>query len=476
MGVKKIALHNFRGFRDGEIELKPLTVLLGPNSAGKSSFGHALAAMAHAHREFQGTPQADLTPILAPDTWPVDLGTLDDLRTNGSSGPVKVGIETDAGLIEIGFGVDSVARLVPSYFLHPKGEQSGVKGAGEVSLVGPPEAIGVTGTMGPHVIYGSAESNYYEVRRLNELQWEESGIPATVILDGLLLKSITHAGGTTFLLSGKAREELDFLLRNLSYLGPSRRRPLRSSPAKPAGGSYSPKEIGYSGEWIASVLNRRARESVRYAKLPRIPKTIVEARESQNEKPTLILDTLQRSVVEWLQHLGLGTSLRSEFCESGPGELEILITVPNQRERNLVDIGFGTSQILPILAAGLLQPPGSLYIVDLPEAHLHPRPQAELADFFCSLALSDRFSLVETHSEMFFHHLRLRAEMDDDLKDRIVVYFVDNPEDGVCCPPRKVGLGLDEQFHWPRGFLQEAWEIEEQIEAVRQSKKLPVKK
>jgi predicted ATPase len=468
MGIKKLTLHNFRGFHDAEIELKPLTVLLGPNSAGKSSFGHALAAMSHAHRVFRGTPQADLTPLLDPDTWPVDLGTLDDLRTHGASGPVKVGIETDAGMIEIGFGVDSDDHLVPSYFLHPKGEQSGVEGAGEVPVAGSLEAIGATGTMGPRVIYGNAESNYYQVRRLNNLQWQESGIPATVILDGLLLKSITHFGGTTFLLSGKAREELDLLLRNLAYLGPSRRRPLRTSPRRPAGSSYSPNEIGYSGERIASVLNGRAKESVRYAKLPRIPNTLAEAQENQNEKPTLARDTLQRSVVEWLQVLGLGTSLRSEPCESG--ELEILVTVPNQQERNLADIGFGTSQILPILTAGLLQPPGSLYIVDLPEAHLHPRPQAELADFFCSLALSDRLSLVETHSEMFFHRLRLRGEMDDELKDKIAVYFIDEPLDGLCHPPRRVGLGLDDQLRWPKGFLQEAWEIEAQIAAVRQPK------
>ena len=50
MNIRAIRLQNFRGFRDACIELKPLTVLLGPNSSGKSSFGQALAAMAHAHK------------------------------------------------------------------------------------------------------------------------------------------------------------------------------------------------------------------------------------------------------------------------------------------------------------------------------------------------------------------------------------------------------------------------------------------
>jgi predicted ATPase len=120
-----------------------------------------------------------------------------------------------------------------------------------------------------------------------------------------------------------------------------------------------------------------------------------------------------------------------------------------------------------------LQPENSLFIVDLPEAHLHPRPQSDLADFFCSLALSNRFSLVETHSEMFFHRLRLRAEMDEKLARSIAVYFIDKPKEGLCSHPRPVGLVFDEQINWPVGFLQEAWEIESQIEAVRRAKALP---
>jgi len=143
----------------------------------------------------------------------------------------------------------------------------------------------------------------------------------------------------------------------------------------------------------------------------------------------------------------------------------------------LVEVGFGNSQVLPVLTAGLLQPEGSLFVVDLPEAHLHPRPQADLADFFCSLALSGRFSLVETHSEIFFDRLRLRAEMDDDLKNKIAVYFIDKPgDDGLCRQLRPVGLGLDEQFEWPAGFFQEALLNEEQIEAVRQSKRQTTRK
>jgi len=183
MALKKVTLHNFRGFRDGVIELKPLTVLLGPNSAGKSSFGHALAAMAHAHRVSSGTPQANLTPARDPGTWPIDLGSLSDLRTNGTSGPVKVGIETDAGLVEIGFGVDSdsVTSLLPSYFRHPKGGESEGKDTGEVSVITPRSSgtagAAETGVVGLGIIREDTEQKSLLSGRwvLDSRQSSESG-------------------------------------------------------------------------------------------------------------------------------------------------------------------------------------------------------------------------------------------------------------------------------------------------------------
>ena len=127
MNIKSIRLRNFRGFRDTRIELKPLTVLLGPNSAGKSSFGHALAAMAHAHRLYAAGPQATLTPAVNDaENWPIDLGVTSDLRTAGAEGPIRIELETRGGLLELGFGgLDKYTPdLLISHVVHPTGEQS----------------------------------------------------------------------------------------------------------------------------------------------------------------------------------------------------------------------------------------------------------------------------------------------------------------------------------------------------------------
>jgi hypothetical protein len=79
--------------------------------------------------------------------------------------------------------------------------------------------------------------------------------------------------------------------------------------------------------------------------------------------------------------------------------------------------------------------------------------------------------MVETHSEMFFQRLRLRAAMDPELMDRIAVYFIDAPaENGTCNPPRRIGLSFEDEIKWPAGFLSEAMETEIQIRSVWQAR------
>ena len=78
-------------------------------------------------------------------------------------------------------------------------------------------------------------------------------------------------------------------------------------------------------------------------------------------------------------------------------------------QRNLIDVGYGVSQVLPIVTELLLRGlPPSIFLLQQPEVHLHPSAQAALGSFFCQVAKPDRQLVVETHSD----HLIDRVRMD----------------------------------------------------------------
>ena len=68
--------------------------------------------------------------------------------------------------------------------------------------------------------------------------------------------------------------------------------------------------------------------------------------------------------------------------------------------------GFGLSCTLPVLAA-LLSPPGSLCLIENPEAHLHPRGQTRLADLAVRASLAGVQVIAETHSDHFMDGVRI---------------------------------------------------------------------
>jgi predicted ATPase len=237
-------------------------------------------------------------------------------------------------------------------------------------------------------------------------------------------------------------------------------------------GKADRQEMGYSGEFMMPVYYSHRRKAVDYYQAPRTPTDGASARTVIDAPWTDQQATLEMAVGYWLRHFGLGEQAAPTKSRGNPGLLSLRVALrPGKVRRDITEIGFGISQLLPVIIQGLLLPENGLLIADLPEAHLHPDPQAEIADFFCSMILAGRRALVETHSEMFFHQLRLRAAMNQDLAENIAVYFVDSPDEGgLCRDPRRVDLGAKGEITWPIGFLDEAWDKESQIKLVREAR------
>src|SRR5262249_6761432 len=73
---------------------------------------------------------------------------------------------------------------------------------------------------------------------------------------------------------------------------------------------------------------------------------------------------------------------------------------------SIADVGFGISQVLPVLMADVALPKDSTLAVNQPEVHLHPSSQAMLGNYFAS-RLDRRNYIIETHSEYLINRLRL---------------------------------------------------------------------
>ena len=93
---------------------------------------------------------------------------------------------------------------------------------------------------------------------------------------------------------------------------------------------------------------------------------------------------------------------------------------------NLVDVGYGVSQVLPIIVDAIREPPGSTFLLQQPEVHLHPRAQAELGSFLATLAKQQqkRF-IIETHSDYMIDRIRMDIRDGKHLKpsEVAILYF-----------------------------------------------------
>jgi hypothetical protein len=119
--------------------------------------------------------------------------------------------------------------------------------------------------------------------------------------------------------------------------------------------------------------------------------------------------SLHAAVSFWLKHLKLAGSLQVKDIAKRLNLFELDIAGAGRGTKaNLADVGFGISQILPVLVQGLLMREGGLYLVQQPEIHLHPDAQAGLADFFIFLASHGINTVVETHSEYLLLRIRRR--------------------------------------------------------------------
>ncbi len=76
-------------------------------------------------------------------------------------------------------------------------------------------------------------------------------------------------------------------------------------------------------------------------------------------------------------------------------------------QRNLIDVGYGVSQVLPVVTELLRTDTPPIFLLQQPEVHLHPSAQAALGSLFCQIAGPQRQLVVETHSDNLLSRVRM---------------------------------------------------------------------
>lgn len=199
-------------------------------------------------------------------------------------------------------------------------------------------------------------------------------------------------------------------------------------------------EVGINGSHIATALKIYGQQVVEFF---------------HPEERVLDRRPLIEAVVIWLRHFALVENIETNDL----GKLGTFLNVRVaglEKELDLTSIGFGTSQVLPIIVQGLLTPPDGIFIIEQPEVHLHARVQSLLAYFFYGLTQTGRQCIVETHSEHIVNFLRaLMADSDTHFEDDVQIYFANrDPERGTSFEPIRMG-NKGRIVNLPPGFMDE---------------------
>jgi predicted ATPase len=226
-------------------------------------------------------------------------------------------------------------------------------------------------------------------------------------------------------------------LDNIYYLGPLRHPPERDY----LWARSRPTDVGTSGEkTIDAIL------------------AATEAKEMRNLKPKARLMPFQEMIGHWLRAMGMIDSFRVEEIAEGSNLWRAHVrTRQGASEVQLTDVGFGVSQVLPVITLLQYVPEGSTVVLEQPEIHLHPLAQAALADVIIQAATHRKVQVIlESHSEHLLLRLQRRIAEQSVSAEDVKLYFCDAPRGVSTLTPLELDL-FGNIRNWPDKFMGDAF-------------------
>ncbi len=429
--ITQLNIENFRAFDKLDLPLSKINLFFGPNNSGKSSLISPITLLSQTLQ----SPDSDVNLLLSGKFE--DLGTYSDMvYKNDIAKHIKIGLKasfTDTfRFIDTHDNFKVEERELPQYYFEMNFAYR--KQRHEIILKGT-EIDDEDGKLLFKTRYSS---------RLNKqvLELLNPSIRAAKRAFEQRYSTTNCMPNFSRFWFSRENKQMDYLkkfitklreyLINIEYIGPFRADPERTYLLS----GENPSNVGKRGDKAIDIL------------------VSDEKRRGKQKKGIL------NSVSDWLFDAGVAKQIIVQYLTDRHFEM-LIKNIETEEQENLVDTGFGCSQVLPIIVAGLNRNKGDLLIMQQPEIHLHPKAQAGLGSFINTVAQKGVQIILETHSE----HLLLRVQShiaSGELKpDDVFVYYFDseiNPEDNK---QRKVvhrisfnenGLFRDK---WPKGFFPE---------------------
>jgi predicted ATPase len=434
--LTRLRFTNFKAWEDsGDIRLAPLTVLFGANSAGKTSIPQLLLLL----KQTAESPDRQRALQLGDNRTLIDLGTYDDaVRNHDTTRPLRIELDWTLGesleiqdpiteqrfsgtdlSFQVSISADRRHQPLVQEFRYAVSEE----GSKPIEIVMKRRETG-----------GKFEltSDTYNLVRHPGRPWP---LPEPVRFYGFPDEATAYYQNTAFL--SDLVLELERMLKSVFYVGPLREYPRRLY----LWSGETPDHVGIKGD--------RAVEAI-----------LAAGGRTFNWKPGQRRKPLAELVAERLRSMGLIKDFQVKPLGQHRKEYEVLVrTAAGLPEVKLTDVGFGVSQVLPVIVEALYVPSRSIVIFEQPEIHLHPRVQADLADLFVDAIRArengvprDCQFIVESHSEHFLRRLQRRIAEEELSKDDAALYFVNTTGASARVEPLDVDL-YGNIRNWPEGFF-----------------------
>lgn len=451
--LKQLRIQNFKGWQDTkDIRMAPLTLFFGANSSGKSSLGQFLMMLK------QTVESPDRKAVLYPGgkNSAVQLGSYQEMVFHRNpknkisfayqwnfqnvlkiKDPISGQLFSGDTLLfeaEVGLGDKDQHSLVLDHFKYNL-----IDNTTDVL------SVSLKRTSGTKSEY-EVEANKYSLKRQKGRVWSLKG---AVRFYGFPDEVVFYHQNADFVQEFNLRHEK--LFRSLCYLGPLRTKVERLYSWT----GIEPESVGYSGEnTVAAILAARSRKISLGYKRPTKP--------------------FEEIIALKLKEMGLIEEFKVNPISEQRQEYEVKVRTKGSIDWvDLPDVGFGISQVLPVLVQCFYAPQGSIILMEQPEIHLHPNAQSALADVMIDVINSRENGeprniqlIIETHSEHFLRRLQRRIAEDIVPQEKVSAYFANITKTPATLEPLQLDI-FGNIHNWPENFFgDEMGDITEQAKAA----------